>query len=88
MLQSAANERPQPNWIRSHLNRFPGDAINHLRIQGNKVETVDVLPLLEAGVNHAGVAVEHFSVEHLLLGRTRPALPEEIVLVFHDTDFF
>ena len=86
MLQGAAHEGAQPHRIWSNL-RDPAAAVGHLHVEGNEVELVDVLPLVEPGVDFAGVAVEQFGEAQLLLGRAHSVLLEEIVL-FHCTILF
>ena len=87
MLLCAADERSEPNRIRSHLCHPPGAAVGHLHEEGNEVELVIVLPFIEAGIDFRRMLVEQFGVEQLLGSRAFSALLEEIVLV-HDTDFF
>lgn len=86
MLQGATDEGAQPNGIWGHLGD-PAAAVGHLEVEGDEVESVVVFPLVEAGVDFAGVLIEQFGLEPLLLGRAHCVLLEVVVL-FHDTDFF
>ena len=86
MLQGAPYEGSEPHGIRGHLHR-PAAAVVHLQPKWDKVEPVNVLPVIEPGVDLAAVAVEQFCVGQLPGGGTRRALPEKIVL-FHSTILF
>ncbi len=81
------DERTQPHRIWSQLGSDASGCIGHLQIEGDEVETVDALPVIEAGVNHIGVTVEGCGEQTLLFGRTVSVLLEEFVFV-HNTDFF
>ena len=87
MLQGAADEGAQPYGIWCYLCHPACTAIGHLHVQGNEIEPVIILPLVEVGVDVYGVLVKEFGVEQLPGGRAQCVLLEEIVLV-HDTDFF
>lgn len=86
MLQGAAHKGAQPDGIGCHFG-YPAAAVGHFHVQRDEIELVDVFPVIEAGVDFAGVLVEQFGAEALLLGRAQCVLLEEIVL-FHGTDFF
>jgi len=86
MFQVTTNERAQPYRVRGDLSN-PAHAVGHLHVEGNKVETIVVLPVIETAINLVCVDVEQFGEETLLLGRAQSGLTEEIVLV-HDTGFF
>ena len=79
MLLCAADERSEPNRIRSHLCHPPGAAVGHLHEEGNEVELVIVLPFIEMGIDFRGMLVEQFGVQQLLGSRAFSALLEEIV---------
>ncbi len=86
MLQVASDEGAEPDGIGRDL-CHPAQAVGHLQIERDEVEAVDVFPLVEMGIDLAGMLVEHFGLEQLLRGRTQSVLLEEIVL-FHGTILF
>lgn len=87
MVPDGLNEGAQPHGIWGQFGDDAVDAVGHLQVQGDEVEPVDVLPVVEVLVNDVGVLVERLGEETLLLGRAQCALPDENVFV-HDTDFF
>ena len=58
----------------SHLSNPSGAAVGHLHEEGNEVEPVIVLPVIETGIDFRAMLVEQFCVEQLLGGRVFSAL--------------
>ena len=87
MIESTLHEGTQPHRVGCQFRRYPGNAIGHLHIQGDEIETLDVFPRIEMGVNHIGVTVKGFGEQTLLLGRTESVLLEEFVLSMIQTFF-
>ena len=46
MLQGAAHKGTKPHRIRGNLG-YPAAAVGHFHVEGNEVETVDILPLFD-----------------------------------------
>ncbi len=59
MLQGAAHERAKPDWIWNNL-RNPAAVVANLHVEGDEVKLVDVLPLIESGVDFAGESGHQF----------------------------
>ena len=58
MLQNSSYEGAQEEWPISHADAMAVDGVSHVQLQGDKVETVDALPVLETSIDFVRVADE------------------------------
>ena len=58
MLQDGSNEGAQVEWPVGHADAMTVDVISHVQLQGDEVEAVDALPVVETSIDFVRVADE------------------------------
>ena len=62
MLQDGSYEGAQVEWPIGHADAMAVDGVGHVQLQGNEVEAIDALPVVETSIDFVRVADEKGSV--------------------------